>query len=362
MKSDLFIANTQFQIIMSIIIKNLYIFNDADIIISDKIYDANTLAKQLERAKTFDQIRIYRCPRTKIEQLNFQLSNSYYSKLLGDRKYNRIFVCLSGFSNELNNGCYNICYCNNSNLKVCGYIEGYSSYTESVFDDYSKFSFGHKIAVSLSRILFRKKYITEFDTVYAFRPSLFYRNMPYSIVGIPDLNLDENEKIRHDIFATFNYKSVDQKINERFIFFEESFSEDNGTNSDLQIVERISKIVGKDNLIIKRHPRNKINRFSKLGYKTIQLNSIPWEVYAMDSYQPEHVLITYSSGAALNFRFLSNIEQHTILLYKCFKDSHFFNMSEDTKRWFEDYSKLYSSFVHIPIDQDDLNELINKYR
>ncbi len=54
-------------------------------------------------------------------------------------------------------------------------------------------------------------------------------------------------------------------------------------------------------MMVKIHPRNPMNRFEQLEYKTNQNTAIPWEVIVMNSDDlSDKVLITVASSCILN--------------------------------------------------------------
>lgn len=63
----------------------------------------------------------------------------------------------------------------------------------------------------------------------------------------------------------------------------------------------MAAIYGKDNIMIKVHPRNRENRFKMLGYNTNTDLTIPWEVIALNIDGLDNkVLATMTSTALIN--------------------------------------------------------------
>ena len=80
---------------------------------------------------------------------------------------------------------------------------------------------------------------------------------------------------------------------------EEAFFDDKIPSNDLELVLRIAEIVGKDQMIIKLHPRNKVNRFQEYGFQTMQHTQVPWEITLMDEDITDKILFTISSIALI---------------------------------------------------------------
>ena len=74
----------------------------------------------------------------------------------------------------------------------------------------------------------------------------------------------------------------------------------------------------KNNIFVKIHPRNRVNRFRELGYKTNIDTSVPWEIIAMNIDISNKVLITIASGSALTSLVnMSTKPKRIIMLMNC---------------------------------------------
>ena len=115
-----------------------------------------------------------------------------------------------------------------------------------------------------------------------------YIYMPELYVGEPDIELQEiprisqEDKELHDILTFILGKGNLPK--EKYIFFETPLYDMGIMNNELELFENIAEIVGKENIIVKRHPRNSIDRFSCLGYKVLPNSILPWEALLVNNY------------------------------------------------------------------------------
>lgn len=147
------------------------------------------------------------------------------------------------------------------------------------------------------------------------------------------------------------------KYPEKYIFFEESYHINGHPIHDYKLVECISNIVGKDNLVIRLHPRCSENRFIKLGCRTVRPEGIPWEVVQLNADFTDKVFLTVSSGSVLASKLFFNDEVRTIVLYKCLNDKiknigvfdHFLNMLID---------KSESDDFYLPLDIMELEDIL----
>lgn len=359
MKRTLYIAKTPFQCMMAIILQYQFRNDDADIIVTDTMRNANRIAENIEKLKLFQKVFLYH----HLSDAQALVSDvfgkkSVLSVLPEGTVYDELVVCMSGYTEDMTNICYDILIRRNPDLKVYGYVEGYSSYTDEFTDAWKKLSLRHKIINKMAGVLVGRRFIRKFAGVYLFHRSLLHQEIQYPIIDISDFVIDDKDELKRLIFEAFGYVSDRELVSEKYLFFEECFSEDADEHQDIKIVEEVANLVGKENVMIKRHPRNKQDRFKQLGYKTMLNQEIPWEVYALDSLQPEHVLISYSSGAVINFRFFSDRDTKTILLYKIGGFQDFHRMEESTMHWFEKYEEIYRTKVFSPSNIDGLKLML----
>lgn len=130
---------------------------------------------------------------------------------------------------------------------------------------------------------------------------------------------------------------------EKYIFLEEPFFEDRKPSSDMDLLEGISKIIGKDNLIVKMHPRNQIDRFSRRGFKTMTNSLIPWEVMIMNTFDIEKkVLLSVNSNSSISAKIVFDRDINTIHLYKMILFGKSDAMMHSGFKSY--YTKLYTNF------------------
>ena len=137
----------------------------------------------------------------------------------------------------------------------------------------------------------------------------------FEILPIKKVQKDDKEYINM-LNVIFGYNSMNDIYDKKIVFFEESYYADGNDIGDVEIVNYIASVVGKENIFIKIHPRNPINRFAELGYKTNRNTVIPWEITAMNEDFSDKTLITIASGSSITSYFMSSNEAgKSILLY-----------------------------------------------
>ena len=134
--------------------------------------------------------------------------------------------------------------------------------------------------------------------------------------GSPAIPALEIPKIRREDLAVyqdvFGYEELPK---EKYIFLEEGMFQDKLLCADVAMLDRISEIVGKENIIVKRHPRCKIDRFSPRGYKVVENSGYPWEVTLMSNDLSDKVLLTISSTASITAPLVLNKQIDIIQLF-----------------------------------------------
>ena len=137
-------------------------------------------------------------------------------------------------------------------------------------------------------------------TLYLFHPQFLSWDFPKAkICKLPVLSKN-NEAFMAMLNSLFDYKHCKDSYDKKYIFFEESYYAEGKDVPDVEIVEQIAGKVGKENIMVKVHPRNPVNRFKQLGYKTNEDSFMPWELIVLNQDMRDKVFITIASGAAIN--------------------------------------------------------------
>lgn len=201
--------------------------------------------------------------------------------------------------------------------------ETYTDYYIAVADEYSKLFYYHMVKKGLrprihifedglSTYLIDQKqecdqdiwmhdvykelaFINNVDEILLYMPELHTEGgLNCAVNAIPKISY-QDDSVRKMYNKIFNYNVLPK---EKYIFLEEAFVWDGIASTDMDLVETISKFVGKENIVVKMHPRNNIDRFTKEGYKTVENSKIPWELTVMNSDLSDKVFITVSSTSA----------------------------------------------------------------
>lgn len=140
-----------------------------------------------------------------------------------------------------------------------------------------------------------KRFATNTADIFLYRPDLYCGSSKIPMTPIPPLSLDNTElaDILSSIFGTNEFPT------EKYLFFNEAFAEDAKVSNEIQILDAIAAIIGKDNIAIIIHIDSaKMEDIYRLhGYHTFSDNGVPWELIALSSKIENKVLMSISSNA-----------------------------------------------------------------
>ena len=202
------------------------------------------------------------------------------------------------------------------------------------------------------------KFIENIERLLLYNPALFTgEKMPFPIEKIPAIDYKNKEvkDIFHHIFGEAKLPK------QKFIFLEEAFFDDKIPSNDLELVLRIAEIVGKDQMIIKLHPRNKVNRFKEYGFQTMEHTQVPWEITLMDEDITDKILFTVSSNASITSKLIFEKNMNVIMLYRMFTGKTWLmgnaNFSLYHERSIKEFNKDRKN-IYCPHSFDEMGEIL----
>ena len=140
---------------------------------------------------------------------------------------------------------------------------------------------------------------------------VYQQSTKFQLKKLPKLKA-ENEDIRKTLTIVFGQNELPK---EKFIFLEEPFAWDGITATDMELIEELASIVGKENIRVKLHPRSKIDRFTPRGFKIFESTTVPWEISIMQSDITRKILVTVSSTAATTAGFVFDASFNALNLF-----------------------------------------------
>ncbi len=319
MRRIIIIANTYYQLIFAMQMK-LTIFENEDVVLllSDHSRNANEVFNGLKRQKLFSQVCFIHSKglldsRNSLERLkdffdiSFKSKNrySFYLKDVDNRKFDEL-ICFNYYIDII--GIYSILSEINSNIKISLFEEGIQSYGVRLKETRRRQAIEH-----IRKLQGKKNAVEAGDKFYCYYPILY--KGPLQPVAVPTVSSDSECSNRlRELFCVdsskFNYP-------QRYIFFSSVYDFEGGEPiGELEVVRRLGDLLGRDNLIIKCHPRDNRGIFEKEGFTVDKNSNIPWEVIQLSGDFSDKVFLTATSGSVLAGSFLTNKPITTYYLYK----------------------------------------------
>lgn len=297
---------TVYQLIVALQVKiSFYTSNWSELIISKTTPNAEMIASRLRTMCVFDSVLVV--DNETLDWNTSSMTSWHFIKkelpsLLKDSSIKKgdvineyLFAGLGGFSNALGQWLIHEHNCH----KISMYEEGASSYSR-IYEN----------AVTMRRMnpsKFKRLYyrfsphvLARFEKFYFFDPNLCLWDTKSELIEIPSL-IETKETIGPILNGVFSIENCRDNYDKKVIFFEESYYNDGILTGDMELVEELSQIYGKNNIMIKIHPRNRENRFKMLGYTTNTDFTIPWEAIALNTEGLDSkILVTMTSTALIS--------------------------------------------------------------
>lgn len=346
----LFSCSTPYQIMLAVLLKLqcLEDKDEADLIITDTFDGYEKIASRIKNTKYFAHVYVANVKKIsdaknwkfKLKKIRycFFFKNDIETIIRKDTKYDQFF-----FNNEDIYIFNMITYLKirNRNCKICRYEEGYSSYTK--LDTFSPRS--QKIVQFRNRVTGNGASLS-WDEFYVLEPALLIKSYSATIKQI-DRSYAYTNEYRNFLECVFELKRIGKAYQQKYIIFEESFSNDGFDIDDIDIYRKIIAAVGKQNVIVRLHPRSSKNRFADMGVIVKSSEGIPWEAVVLTAYAAESVFIAMGSGSVINSRLLLGDNTKAFLLYKCLKKRPpIFDMNFET--FIRKFQREYGESIAIP--------------
>ena len=300
----LLICNTPFQVMVGWHVIMLYYRNAVvDFVVSNQFKEGEKVAQNATSSKLCRRVFFINNPKKPRKQNGVLGQLKYYyllvkavicalknSKKIAQYQYDEVlFTNISLFSKIL----ISLLWKQNKETRFHIYEEGIGTYSKVYADSDNAESLFRKYVDKTG--IFQKT-----DSLFLFHPSFLQWHFPKEkIRQLPSFN-EHDTRYMNIVNALFDYAHCEDTYDRKIIFFEESYLAEHEDVPDIEIVNKMAELVGKENLMIKIHPRNPQNRFEKLGYKTNYNTSIPWELIMLNQSMNERILVTIASGAVIN--------------------------------------------------------------
>ncbi len=293
MNRILCVCNTYYQLILAIQL-SITIFNDGEVSValSDASKNSSKVYENLKKCDLFRKVFYFKTKedsRGKIQiALSYITGKDYIWETNNIGAYDEIIYFTEG--KEIYS-LFAYIYKYNKNIRVSRYEEGIFSYGLGV----AKSKKGI-IAASIRHLKFQKALEDAYYNFYCFFPRLYQGTM--KPVKIPDF--DTNPKLAEYLRDVFDITVSESDYSEKYIYFSSVYDFEGGEPiGELNLVKRIADTVGKENLLVKVHPRDDINKYMSYGLNIDRNSSAPWEAIQLSHDFSRNIFLTSTSGAAI---------------------------------------------------------------
>lgn len=320
MSRKLIVANTYYQIIFAIQMK-LTAFKDdkIDILISDHSKNADIVTQRLKKCGPFENAD-YMTTKGPGDNRNFsERVRDFFCLTFGKRNSHWPFKEDSSkkFYDEL------IVY--NYDMQVLGFYYNLSSINPEI--KFSRFeegilSYNNELLFTPTRNLIGKLRRMQGKNTIEDAMNFFYCGHPELYRGelepykIPLIKKDDNA-LKNILQEIFNFDPQKNVYTQRYIFFTSVLDFEGGEPiGEYELVSKVAELVGKDNLLVKTHPRDKRTIYIDNGFNVDKNSAIPWEVIQLSGDFSDKVFLTVNSGSVLAGSFMSEKPVRTFYMYK----------------------------------------------
>lgn len=294
MNSDnkiLIVADSAWELLMSIHIKlSLYRNCFVTLIMTDRSQGMYEVYKKIKNLNVIDEVIFVEANQFPGFQKTRLLPNVISSKLYD-------MICEKRAASYLNKP---------SQYKyfITSEIDYFSRYmylavkktAEPLFLGEGIFTFGGFVEnIENNKLQSNARLLRDANTILYYGPKL--KELPFRRqIQIPSVNQNRNElvSILNNIFGYIPHKKV---YSNKIIFFEESYSNDGGSDNALDFLQTLVRKYGKEKIVVKRHPRDKENRFAKMELESIEPFNIPWELFTLNGDCTECILLAANSAS-----------------------------------------------------------------
>ena len=333
MNKILIICNTYYQLIVAIQMKLTILKNDeVTIIISDHFNIKKDILKNLEQEKIFKNVIYLNLKRIdekntnnilyKIKQviyIFFSIDKDIQIKL-NDCIFDKFFYYNLNVSTDI---IFSILKKKNKNIECARFEEGILSYNNNFHDGVFRYLNNRmKIIFFLRKILGIKSISNVTKDFYCFYPNYYKKFLTKKRIPL----INENKKKKMEVLRNiFKIKKDLLNYKQKYIFFAGIGDFEGGEAiGELELVKKIVNIVGKDNIIIKVHPRDFSNKFVNEGLLIDKFSDIPWEIIQLNYDFEDKIFLTVTSSSVLSVNLILEKPIKTYFLYKeCKTDKNF---------------------------------------
>lgn len=360
----LYICTTYYQLILAIHMKyNIKENCFSDVILTDNSKNADKIVKNLNDNKVFDH-SFYAAsshldmPVRSIAQFvsdTLKASVGINKELKRKLKKNQYDEMIFYNQNMFVYMVYAYIAKYNSAVMLSRYEEGITSYNLQYAMEKS---IRRQALILIRKIMGKKVLDNAVQKFYCMYPKLYHGDLRVDL--IPEF--ERNKRFVADINKTFGITKI-PAIKEKYIYFVTAHDYRSiNPIGEQKLLLKLADLLGKENLIVKNHPRVNLSEIKNRNIKIYKDSYIPWEAILFNENYADHVFLTSISGSLLLVNLMQEKGAETYFLYPLLKtDCN--DRAMGMIKAFEEMKDIYSlkgfSRIHIIQNWKELNECLS---
>ena len=313
------LCTTYFQMITAIQMRRtLFSEDEFSVVMTDGSNGSQQVSERLRETGIFDEVFFvtrargalaeFKSARQKAERfLNYFVKGSYVSYLT--KPYD-LFLAYN--FNWYAFMMFNALQQDNRDIKVAKFEEGILSY----FVDDHRFEYDYFLKIKkIKRLLRQPVMFDKLHTFYCFYPEFYDGKL--STAKIPPLEHDD-AWMRDTLCFLFDVDAEKLVYDRKFLYFASMLDSEvvKGESGEFEILKSIVDVVGKDNIMVKLHPReNAPERYRDLGVAIDTNSDVPFEVIQLVKEFSDKVFITCLSSSTIKLATILPRRSKTYLTY-----------------------------------------------
>ena len=241
----------------------------------------------------------------------------------------------------------------NPNIRLHFYEEGTGVYTTPLYQDYGGIKYMYKL-------LGYRSETDHVEDVYVYCPSLYHGELPTVEIG----TVTENDKVKLGTDQQFRLSNYDKEI----LFFDNPMNKPEYKGIEqFPILADMEKVVGRDNIMVRVHPRDRSGVYEEKGYSEDANIGIPWEEVLIYRDFSDKILITTFSTAVFTPKIICDQEPRVIFLKRELLSRRSIGDEGEMDafdRFAEGVKEMYSdpSRICIPRTRDEMLEQLKEWQ
>lgn len=293
---------------------------NCDLYYTNVTRDAEEIVERIKQLNVFHNV--YLLPNISIEYpirlrrcVDISIKKWEVLKLLADKKYENVYFNVDGWL--YNSIIYNGLHGKNRNFKSIFVENGVNPYITS----YDSKEWYLRLFINLNGLVCMDgKYI---DERYVLEPSMIGVKQSGLIKKLNKIDRND-EFIKNNLNKIFGYdKTLDSFSQSDTIIMEQAPRREYIDMYSLW--ERVGTKINKEKTVVKPHPRQLDSALKKLGFKTYDRFTIPWELSVLNENMENKTIISTFSTTCIAPKLMFGQEPRVIMLYKLLgRDYSFF--------------------------------------